>query len=191
MSADSFNLDALIRSMRDLGTNQLGDQVRRALEGARIGLDPNTVDELINELQGNLTEHIERLERIAGVLSDEERQYPERMDAPRRQQVAVAAGCDTEEIDELCEAFNRAREILARAGDGQGRIDVRLLFGKLPGLNFGPGMDGVPQVPSQVLEGLLERASRKQAPETDELEDLFDLKSVAAPKNRLPKDWKP
>ncbi|MCC6466162.1 MAG: hypothetical protein IT463_12550 [Planctomycetes bacterium] len=193
MGADAFNLDALIRSMRDLGKTQLSDQVRRALEGARIGLDPNTVEELINELQSNLAEHIDRLERIAGVLSDDERQYPERMPAPRRQQVAVAAGCDTEEVEELCEAFNRAREILARHGDGEGRIDVRLLFGKLPGLNFGPGEDGLPQVPSQVLEGLLERAARaSEVPsQPDELEELFDFKKAAQPKNRLPKDWKP
>ena len=196
MNADSFNLDSLITSMKELRHMQLGDQVRQALEGAKLGFDPATLSELVRELESDIGEHIERLERISGVMTPAERAQPENMENARRQEVAFKSGCDTEEVDSLCEAFSRAREILAGVKGG-GLVDLRLLFSNIPGLTgieLAPGPDGVPKVPAQILEEVLggkipfiRRKSKSEPP----LEDLFDFSKPAIPKNRLPRDWKP
>jgi len=118
----------------------------------------------------------------------------------RRQEVAFQSGCDLEEVDSICDAISRGREILTDNADSRGQLDLRLLFSKLPGItgiDIGKGPDGVPKVPSQVLEELfgVRRATQERptAPIKKEgaLEELFDLEKTAAPKNRLPKDWKP
>lgn len=205
MNADNFNLETLISSMKDLRHMQLGDQVRQALEGARLGFDANTLAEIVRELESDIEEHVERLEKISGVLSADERAFPERMDNARRQEVAFSSGCDLEEVDSLCEAFSRAREILAGTGGRPGFVDLKLLFSNLPGISgieIERGPDGVPKVPAQIIEELLggkwPRPARKnpaqesaKPPREPELEELFDLEKPAMPKNRLPKDWKP
>jgi hypothetical protein len=188
--------------MKELRQMQLGDQVRQALEGARLGLDAATLSELVRELQTDIEEHIERLEKISGAMTAPERLDPPAMDATRRQEVAFQSGCDLEEVDSICDAISRGREILAENADARGGIDLRLLFSKLPGItgiDIGKGPDGVPKVPSQVIEELL--GARPKRPDQDRptapirkdgaLEELFDLEKTVTPKNRLPKDWKP
>lgn len=200
MNSEEFNLDVLISSMKELRQMQLDDQVRQALESARLKLDPGTLEDFIHELEHDIEEHIERLERISGVMKAEERSHPERMEDLRRREVAFQSGCDLEEVDSLCEAFSRAREILAGLkGQGGGVIDVKLLFSNLPGLT---GME-ISEVgkASNILRGLLDGTIQSRKPETEnldalagrneEFEQLFELGSTNAPKNRLPKDWKP
>ena len=203
MNAEEFNLDVLISSMKELRQMQLDNQVRQALENAKLKLDPGTLEDFIHELESDIEEHIERLERISGVLIEEERAHPERMEDMRRREVAFQSGCDLEEVDSLCEAFSRAREILAGLKKGgSGVIDVKLLFSNLPGLTGLPGTeDGEPGKTSSLLRGLLDGTIHSRpmpAPDlneltarNDEFEALFDLEGTSAPKNRLPKDWKP
>lgn len=199
MNADDFNLDMLISSMKELRQMQLDDQVRNALSSAKLQLDPATLDNIIHELESDIEEHIERLERISGVLNENERKSPEQMPELRRQEVAFQSGSDFEEVDSLCEAFSRAREILAGLkGQGSGMIDVKLLFSNMPGLT-GLEFDDEGR-PSNLLRGILDGTIQtpKQpedldnlATRNDEFEALFDLSAPSAPKNRLPKDWKP
>lgn len=192
MNADEFNLSRLINSMKELRHMSLGDQVRQALEGEKLGLDAGTLADLIHELEHDIEEHIERLEKMSGAMTEQERNFPENMATSRRAEVAYQSGCDMEEVESLCTAFARAREILA--GSAQGAVlDLKLLFSNLPGL---AGADGVPKVPAQLLEDLLNgklplRKARTTGSAEGELEALFDLERVSAPKNRLPKDWKP
>ncbi|MCA8913639.1 MAG: hypothetical protein KDB82_18290 [Planctomycetes bacterium] len=200
MDAEEFNLDMLIDSMKELRQMQLNDQVKQALEDARLKLDPSMLNDFIHELENDIEEHIERLERISGVLKDTERNRPEEMTELRRQEVAFQSGCDLEEVDSLCEAFSRAREILAGLKNrGGGLIDVKLLFSNLPGLTgLEFGEDGKS---SNLLRGLLDGTIQTPgakgedldslAESNDEFEALFDLDQTRAPKNRLPKDWKP
>lgn len=197
LNADSFNLDSLINSMKELRHMQLGDQVRQALEGAKLGLDPAALKDLVHELESDIEEHIGRLEKMSGVMTPEERSHPEAMETARRQEVAFKSGCDTEEVDSLCEAFSRAREILAGATGHGGVLDLKLLFSNIPGLSgieLAPGPDGVAKVPAQILEEILggrHPSGRRKEPAEPALEDLFDLEKPATPKNRLPKDWDP
>jgi hypothetical protein len=203
VNAEEFNLEMLISSMKELRQMQLDDQVRQALENAKLKLDPGTLDDFIHELESDIEEHIERLERISGVLAEEERAHPERMEDERRREVAFKSGCDLEEVDSLCEAFSRAREILAGLKKGGGGvIDVKLLFSNLPGLTGLPDSDGNEfGKTSSLLRGLLDGTIHtRKSPEpdldtvtarNDEFEALFELGTTNAPKNRLPKDWKP
>ncbi|MBE7491279.1 MAG: hypothetical protein HS108_05920 [Planctomycetes bacterium] len=195
MNADNFHLGTLISSMKDLRRMSLGDQIRQALQGEKIGLDPAALAELVRELETDIEEHIERLERIAGAMTEPERHYPERMEPERRAEVAFKAGCDIEEVDSICDAFSRAREILAGQATG-GVIDLKLLFSNIPGFagfEVTRGPDGVPKVPAQIIEEALgARGLAPRKPQTDtDLEALFDLEKTAAPRNRLPRDWKP
>lgn len=198
MNAEDFNLDMLINSMKELRQMQLNDQVREALEGAKLKLDPSMVNELIHELETDIEEHIDRLENISEVLTEDERAHPERLETDRRREIAFQSGCDLEEVDSLCEAFSRAREILSGLkGQGGGVLDVKLLFSNLPGIG-GFQVMGEGEVP-EVLRGLLDGSMRPgdegELPDApagnDEFEALFDLEQTKAPKNRLPKDWNP
>lgn len=198
MNAEDFNLDMLINSMKELRQMQLNDQVREALEGAKLKLDPSMVNELIHELETDIEEHIDRLENISEVLTEDERAHPERLETDRRREIAFQSGCDLEEVDSLCEAFSRAREILSGLkGQGGGVLDVKLLFSNLPGMG-GFQVMGEGEVP-EVLRGLLDGSMRPgdegELPDApagnDEFEALFDLEQTKAPKNRLPKDWNP
>lgn len=195
MNAEEFNLDMLISSMKELRQMQLNDQVREALEGAKLKLDANTLDAFIHELEHDLAEHIERLERISGVLKPIERQQPERMEEERKREVAYQSGCDIEEVESLCEAFSHAREILAGLkGRGNGIIDVKLLFNNLPGLTGIEITEGGKA--GNLLRGLLDGSIQPRARQdldalstrNEEFEALFDLGQTNAPKNRLPKD---
>ncbi|MCB9894128.1 MAG: hypothetical protein H6839_06760 [Planctomycetes bacterium] len=202
MNAEEFNLDMLISSMKELRQMQLDDQVRQALENAKLKLDPGTLEDFIHELETDIEEHIERLERISNVLHEQERNHPELMEDDRRREVAFQSGCDLEEVDSLCEAFSRAREILAGLKKGGGGvIDVKLLFSNLPGLTGLPGTEDEPGKASSLLRGLLDGTIHtRKTPDpdlneltarNDEFEALFDLEATSAPRNRLPKDWKP
>lgn len=198
MNANEFNLNMLINSMKELRELQLNDQVREALEGAEVKLAPEVVDRMIEELETDIEEHIERLERISDVMAPDERAHPEQLETTRRQEVAFQSGCDLEEIESLCEAFSRAREILAGLKEqGGGVLDVKLLFGNLPGfggIQFGEGD------PASLLQGFVDgKLDRPTATDNldnvvqdnDEFEDLFDLDETRKPKNRLPRDWRP
>ncbi|MHC4840398.1 MAG: hypothetical protein ACYTDT_05470 [Planctomycetota bacterium] len=210
MNPEQFNLETLIDSMKDLRDVSLADQVKQALEGASLGLDEGAIDGLVNELESDIEDQIERLELISNTLSEVERHAPEQMPRDRRLEVAFKAGCDIEEVDSLCEAFRRARELLARIADGgSAAVDIKLLFGNLPGSGgFALGTDenGVPMVPSQIIEKLMSGDSIPFAETEDlvvdvpssksdsnlvEFEALFDLEKTDGPKNRLPKDWNP
>lgn len=197
MDAENFTLETLIKSMKDLRRMQLGDQVKQALEGAKLGVDPASLSELIREIETDIEEHIERLERMQAVMKTGECAHPELMDEIRRREVAFQSGCDLEEVESLCDAFSRAREILAGLKQqGGGAIDVKLLFSNLPGLS-GMQFDG--EGPGQLLRGILDgtfRPTRKSDADEvvvrpEDLEAQFDLTRTSAPKNRLPKDWKP
>ncbi len=196
MDADNFTLETLIRSMKDLRTMQLGDQVKQALEGSKLGLDAGSLSDLIREIESDIEEHIERLERMKAVMADDEQANPELMDELRRREVAFKSGCDLEEVESLCEAFSRAREILAGLKQkGGGLVDVKLLFSNLPGLS---GMQFEGDGPAQILRGILEGTLQREDSTIDDVvvrpEDLdsqLDLTRTAAPKNRLPRDWKP
>jgi len=198
VNADEFNLEMLISSMKELRKMQLNDQVREALENARLKLDPGTLNEFIDELEHDIQEHIERLERISQVMKPAERAHPELMEGERKREVAFQSGCDMEEVESLCEAFSRAREILAGLkGRGDSVIDVKLLFSNLPGLAGIEITEGGKA--SDLLRGLLDGSiqARKTRPDldalaarNDEFEALFELGRTNAPKNRLPKDFK-
>lgn len=199
MDAESFNLDMLIRSMKELRDVELGPQVRSALEGAELGLDSSTLSELVDELEHDLEEHISRLERISDVLNDEERARPELMPDERKQAVAFQSGCDFEEVDSLCEAFSRARDILGKLATGGregARLDIKLLFSNLAGLSgadFGSSEEGESSA-EDVIRRLFRGREPEKAEETQSLEEfeaLFELEDTARPKNRLPKDWNP
>lgn len=201
MSYDSFSIDVLIASMKQLRGMELGQHVHDALEGVETGLDEGALRELVEELQHDLEEHIERLERISGVLTAAEKEKPETMSVERRREVAWQSKCDPEEVDSLCEAFERARQILSRMGAG-GAVDFRLLLTNLSGL-FGKGGEpgeepnGAVFIVPEMFRKLMRGAKRTEAGkaagrrELDEFEQLFDLEKTSAPKNRLPKDWKP
>jgi len=206
VEADNFSLDALIRSMKDLKGVELGSQVRAALESAAVPFDTSTLSALVDELENDLEEHIARLETICGVLNDEERRRPETMSAERRREVAVASSCDLEEVESLCDAFSRARKILSSiAHDGEGQIDVKLLFGNLAslsGLDIGATDEkGEPlMISSNFFRKLLVHKVEERAddevtelvvPEGEEFDSLFDLERTSEPRNRLPKDWNP
>ncbi len=196
MDAEKFTLETLISSMKDLRRMQLSDQVKEALDSAKLGVDQSSLNDLIKEIESDIEEHIERLERMHAVMTDDERAHPELLDEIRRREVAFKSGSDLEEVDSLCEAFSRAREILAGLKQkGDGIIDVKLLFSNLPGLS-GLQIDG--EGASQLLRGILDgtyRPPRSEAADVvvraEDLEGQFDLTRTAAPKNRLPKDWKP
>lgn len=203
---ENFNLESLIDSMKELRDVSLADQVKQALESASLGLDEGAIDGLVNELESDIEEQIKRLELISGALTSDERFAPEEMEHVRRLEVAYQAGCDIEEVDSLCEAFRRAREVLARiTKNGTTAVDIKLLFGNLPGSGgFAMGVDenGVPMVPSQIFEKLMNGGEFPFAESEDidhssenigidDFEDLFDLEHTDAPKNRLPKDWNP
>lgn len=196
MNGEEFNLDMLISSMKELRQMQLNDQVREALEGAKLKLDPDTLNDFIHELEHDLAEHIERLERISGVLKPGERQQPERMEEDRKREVAYQSGCDIEEVESLCEAFSRAREILAGLKSRGGMLDVKLLFNNLPGLTGIEITEGGKA--GNLLRGLLDGSIQPRAKHdldtlvtrNDEFEALFDLGVTTGPKNRLPKDHK-
>jgi hypothetical protein len=200
VNPNDFNMEMLISSMKELRQMQLDDQVRSALEGARLKLDPNTLETLIHELESDIEEHIQRLERIAEVLKEDERKHPENIPELRRQEVAFQSGSDFEEVDSLCEAFSHARKLLAGL-KGEGGIDVKLLFSNLPGMT---GLDFTEEgKPANLLRGILDgtihtgKTGKEPkdldalAGNNDDFEALFDLASTRAPKNRLPKDWTP
>lgn len=196
MDAEKFTLDSLIQSMKDLRTMELGDQVKQALEGAKLGVDSSSLSDLIREIETDIEEHIERLERMGAVMNNDERSHPEMLDEIRRREIAFQSGCDLEEVESLCEAFSRAREILAGLKQQGGVIDVKLLFSNLPGIS-GMSFDG--EGASELLRGLLDGTFRPSKGSESEdvvvrpgdLEEQFDLTRTSAPKNRLPKDWKP
>ncbi|MCC7510677.1 MAG: hypothetical protein IT464_15040 [Planctomycetes bacterium] len=199
MDAEKFTLETLISSMKDLRRMQLSDQVKQALDSAKLGVDQASLNDLIKEIESDIEEHIERLERMHAVMTEDERAHPELLDEIRRREVAFKSGSDLEEVDSLCEAFSRAREILAGLKQkGDGVIDVKLLFSNLPGLSGLP-MDG--EGASQLLRGILDGTYRPPQPEAadvmvraesaEDLEAQFDFSRTSAPKNRLPKDWKP
>jgi hypothetical protein len=194
VNANEFNLETLISSMKELRQMQLNDQVRQALEKARLNLDPALLNEAISELETDIEEHIERLERIAGVLQAPERAFPEHMVELRRQEVAFQSGCDLEEVDSLCEAFSRAREILAGLKEEGGVLDIKLLFSNLPGLTgmeFGEGDDKAANLLRGILDGTIQTPPTENLDElvtrNTDFEALFDLERTVAPKNRLPK----
>ncbi|MEE9312835.1 MAG: hypothetical protein V3V10_10550 [Planctomycetota bacterium] len=206
VDSENFNLETLIESMKELRDVSLADQVKQALESASLGLDEGAIDGLVNELESDIKEQIKRLELISGALTSDERFAPEEMEHARRLEVAYQAGCDIEEVDSLCEAFRRAREVLARiTKNGTTAVDIKLLFGNLPGSGgFAMGVDenGVPMVPSQIFEKLMNGGEFPFAESEDidhssenigidDFEDLFDLEHTDGPKNRLPKDWNP
>ncbi|MBX3460803.1 MAG: hypothetical protein KF696_12720 [Planctomycetes bacterium] len=198
VDADKFTLETLIKSMKDLRGMSLGEQVREAINGAKLGIDPESIADLVRELESDIEEHIDRLERMHAVMSDDERAHPELLDELRKREVAFKSGNDLEEVESLCEAFSRAREILAGLKkQGGGVIDVKLLFSNLPGLS-GLQLDG--EGGNELLRGILDGTYKARGTESEvndvivRAEDLagqIDLTRVAAPKNRLPKNWKP
>jgi hypothetical protein len=178
--------------MKELRRMSLGDQVKQALDAAKLRLDPGMMTELLRELESDIEEHIERLERISSVLSPAERAQPERLAQDRRREVAFQSGSDLEDVDSLCEAFERARQILSGLQSGSGVPDLRVLFSNLPGF---PGMNSADaEEQARMLEAMLKRAAkaagRAPAPESD-LESEFDFSRTVSPKNRLPRDWQP
>jgi hypothetical protein len=196
VDADNFTLETLIKSMKDLRTMQLGDQVKNALESAKLGVDPSSLSDLIREIESDIEEHIDRLERMSAVMSQSERAHPELLDELRMREIAFQSGSDLEEVESLCEAFSRAREILAGLKQQGGEvIDVKLLFSNLPGIS---GLPIDAQGASDLLRGLLDGVFQNKSEPTSEevvvrpqdLHEQFDLSRTAAPKNRLPKDWR-
>ncbi|MCC6572233.1 MAG: hypothetical protein IT462_00450 [Planctomycetes bacterium] len=212
---DKFTLDLLIKSIKDLRNRELADQLRGALAQANLGLDKDAVAELIHELEHDLEEHITRLERMQAAMTPEEREQPEHMDLLRKQAVAYASQTDLEEIETLCEAFARAREMMVNLTEnGKVQFDVKLLFnnlGGIVGLDIGrraegetPADNGQPM--PQFLQRLLQNGLKNRAPKRDEVaskpapfedtlngpsfEDMFDTRQVATPKNRLPRDFR-
>jgi hypothetical protein len=208
VDSENFSLDVLIRQMKDLQGSQLGDQVRAALEHARLGMDESSLAELVNEFQSDLQEHIGRLERINRELTMEERSSPENMSAERRREVAFKSGCDFEEIDSLCEAFAQVRSVLEELRQKGGSFDVSLLLGNLPGM---AGIES-DEVQHGLLKGILDGTIQPGATEgnrkshlnfmqaggkrraekrSGDLEDQIDTSRTHEPVNRLPKDWNP
>jgi hypothetical protein len=207
VDSENFSLDVLIRQMKELRGSQLGDQVRAALEQASLGMDEASLAELVSEFQSDIEEHVERLERISRELTVDERSNPEAMTGERRREVAFKAGCDFEEIDSLCEAFERVRGLMEELREKGGVLDVRLLFGSLPGMS---GIES-DEVQHGLLKGILDGTIRpgtsegrkshlnflqsggKQGnePRDRKLEDDIDTSRTHEPVNRLPKDWNP
>lgn len=201
MGADNFNLETLIRSIKELRNMELAQQLREALRTQELGtMDASLISEMVEEIENDLEEHISRLERIYGVLTEEERARPETMTPARQQEVAWQSKCDLDEVQGLCEAFARAREILGTLGGERRMIDLRLLLTNMGGVM---GVDAVQDTPNGiqfnpeflkrlVQKGALPARSDKPKPRADlaEFEAQFDMDAPAQPKNRLPKDWR-
>lgn len=214
MDADKFNFDLLIRSIKELRNRELAVQLRDALSASNLGMDQAMVSEFIHELENDLEEHIARLERIRDEMTPAEREQPESMDPLRRQAVAFNAQCDVEEIDGLCEAFGRAREMLGNVGtDGKVKLDIKLLFtnlGGIVGLDIGGDAAGdgsapldnvtgqsMPPFLHKLLQGGLkartprhDRGSSEDALDGPDFEAMFDTSRTSEPKNRLPRDFR-
>ncbi len=202
--ADNFNLDVLIKSIKDLRNMELAQHLREALRTQDLnGMDASLISELVEELENDIEEHISRLERICAVLTPEERLRPESMNSLRQQEVAWQAKCDLDEVAGVCEAFARAREILGSMGSGERQsLDLRVLFSNLGGVmgvdavkDSGEGLQFTPEFLQKLLQkGMAaQRAQAKKKSAGSELSDFesqFDLEKPAQPKNRLPKDWR-
>jgi hypothetical protein len=202
--ADNFNLDVLIKSIKDLRNMELAQHLREALRTQDLnGMDAGLISELVEELENDIEEHISRLERICAVLTPEERQKPESMNHTRQQEVAWQSKCDLDEVQGVCEAFARARELLNSMGTNERQnLDLRVLFSNLGGVmgidavkDSGEGLQFTPEFLQKLLQkGMAaQRAEAKKKTLGNDLTDFeaqFDLDKPAAPKNRLPKDWK-
>ena len=205
MAADNFNLDVLIKSIKELRNMELAKQLREALRTQEMStMDSGLISELVEEIENDLEEHISRLERICAVLTPEERARPENMNHQRQQEVAWQSKCDLDEVQGVCEAFARAREILGSVGGNERRVlDVRMLLSNLGGVM---GMEAVKETPEglqftpEFLQKLMQKglasqkagvpAANKPRKEIDDFEALFDLDKPAQPKNRLPKNFR-
>ncbi|MBP9891556.1 MAG: hypothetical protein KBG84_06580 [Planctomycetes bacterium] len=200
--ADNFNLDILIKSIKDLRNMELARQLREALRTQDLnGMDTGLISELVEELENDLEEHISRLERICAVLTAEERLRPESMNHARQQEVAWQSKCDLDEVQGVCEAFARARELLGTMGSSERQnLDLRVLLSNLGGVM---GLEAVKETPQglqftpEFLQKLMQKGltgpkpARKQpSRELDDFEALFDLDKPVQPKNRLPKDFR-
>ena len=203
--ADNFNLDILIKSIKDLRNMELARQLREALRTQDLsGMDTGLISELVEELENDLEEHISRLERICAVLTPDERLRPESMNHARQQEVAWQSKCDLDEVQGVCEAFARARELLGSMGPGERQnLDLRVLLTNLGGVM---GLEAVKETPQglqftpEFLQKLMQKGlaahkpvapARKQpSRELDDFEALFDLDKPVQPKNRLPKDFR-
>ncbi|CAG0971196.1 hypothetical protein PLCT2_01360 [Planctomycetaceae bacterium] len=200
--ADNFNLDILIKSIKDLRNMELARQLREALRTQDLnGMDTGLISELVEELENDLEEHISRLERICAVLTAEERLRPESMNHARQQEVAWQSKCDLDEVQGVCEAFARARELLGTMGSSERQnLDLRVLLSNLGGVM---GLEAVKETPQglqftpEFLQKLMQKGltgpkpARKQpSKELDDFEALFDLDKPVQPKNRLPKDFR-
>jgi Signal peptide binding domain len=203
--ADNFNLDILIKSIKDLRNMELARQLREALRTQDLsGMDTGLISELVEELENDLEEHISRLERICAVLTADERLRPESMNHARQQEVAWQSKCDLDEVQGVCEAFARARELLGTMGAAERQnLDLRVLLTNLGGVM---GLEAVKETPQglqftpEFLQKLMQKglaankpaaSARKQTSrELDEFEALFDLDKPVQPKNRLPKDFR-
>lgn len=200
--ADNFNLDILIKSIKDLRNMELARQLREALRTQDLnGMDTGLISELVEELENDLEEHISRLERICAVLTAEERLRPESMNHARQQEVAWQSKCDLDEVQGVCEAFARARELLGTRGSSERQnLDLRVLLSNLGGVM---GLEAVKETPQglqftpEFLQKLMQKGltgpkpARKQpSKELDDFEALFDLDKPVQPKNRLPKDFR-
>jgi hypothetical protein len=152
VDAQHFTLDVLISQMKELRQMHLGDQVKAALESTSLGIDSATLSELVREFESDIEEHIERLERIGTVLTEAERANPEHIEPERRREIAFKSGCDFEEIDSLCEAFERARALMEELKAKGGVLDIKELFSTLPGLS---GIES-DEVQSGLLKGILD-----------------------------------
>lgn len=208
MSADNFSLEVLIRSIKELRNVELARHLRDALRTQDLGMDAGIISDLIEELENDIEEHIARLERICGVLTPSERQQPESMNHERQQEVAWQAKCDLDEVESLCEAFAKAREILGSMGGAERQnLDLRVLFSNMGGMfgidgeavkDSGEGVAFTPQFLQKLLQkGLASQradASRKVSgndpSDLTAFEAQFEMDSPAVPKNRLPKDWR-
>lgn len=197
---DNFSLDVLIKSIKDLRNMELARHLREALKTQEFGADSGLISELVEELENDIEEHIARLERIGAVLTPEERQSPEKLSHLRQQEVAWQAKCDLDEVQSLCEAFARAREIMGNLGAAERQnMDLRAMFGNLGSVlgldaqSFKDNGDGMVFSP-QFLQKLLQKglAAQREAArkKQDRLDDLFDFDTPATPRNRLPKDWR-
>ncbi len=202
--ADNFNLDILIKSIKDLRNMELARQLREVLRTQDLGgMDTGLISELVEELENDLEEHISRLERICAVLTAEERLRPESMNHARQQEVAWQSKCDPDEVQGVCEAFARARELLGSMGTGERQnLDLRVLLTNLGGVM---GLEAVKETPQglqftpEFLQKLMQKGmagpkagvpARKPNKELADFEAQFDLEQPAQPKNRLPKDWR-
>ena len=82
---------------------------------------------------------VERIQRMIGAMTEEERRDPDRIDHTARLRIAASSGTELQEVEQFLAQFDRVRALMRQMADMSAwqRIKMVLGFGKLPGQDGG------------------------------------------------------